>query len=63
MPASSQAVPMPVPVPISRKRPPGVDAASTRKRAPVVGSEAIAKPLRLLSRRKSASTSGAPSIV
>ena len=32
---------MPVPVPNSRKRPDGFDAASARKRAPVRGSEAM----------------------
>ena len=43
MPESSQAVAMPVPVPSSRKRPVGFEAARTWSNAPVRGSEAMLK--------------------
>ena len=41
MPDSSQAVPMPVTVPSSSSRPPGFDAASAARSAPVFGSDAM----------------------
>ena len=45
MPSSNQAVERPVPEPNSRKRPPGLVAASVRKNAHVNGSDAMVKPM------------------
>jgi len=44
MPSKSHAVAIPVPVPNSRKRPPGFDAASVRNNAPVRSSDAMPNP-------------------
>src|SRR6185295_19195354 len=49
MPDKSQAVPCPVPVPNSRSRPPGFDAARTANNAPTFGSETIVKSSALVS--------------
>jgi hypothetical protein len=44
MPSSSHAVDKPVPVPSSRKRADGLDAAKVRNKEQVSGSDAIVKP-------------------
>src|SRR3954471_697948 len=51
IPASSHVVPCPVPVPSSRSRPPGFDAARAESNAPTFGSELMLKPRAFVSFR------------